>query len=154
MKLAEIFRFEVEYRLTRPSTWIYAGLLTGLSFLMLHIVNGGDSYVNSPEMVSIISSIAGLVGMLVTAALFGDAATRDVQTGMHPLVYTTPMRKAEYLGGRFLGALAVNAVLLLGIPLGQLISALGPGLDSQMIGPFRAAAYLQPYLSCCCRTCC
>jgi ABC-2 type transport system permease protein len=146
VKLGEVFRFEVEYRLTRPSTWIYAGLLTGLSFLMLRIVNGSDSRVNSPEMVSIISSIVGLVGMLVTAALFGDAATRDVQTGMHPLVYTTPMRKAEYLGGRFLGALGVNEVLLLGIPLGQLASALAPGLDPQMIGPFRAAAYLQPYL--------
>ncbi len=146
MKLAEVFRFEIEYRLRRASTWIYAGLLLGLSFLMLHIVDGSDSRVNSPEMVSIISSIVGLVGMLVTAALFGDAATRDIQTRMHPLVFTAPLRKAEYLGGRFLGALAVNAVLLLGIPLGQLLAAQMPYMDSRLLGPFRAAAYVQPYL--------
>ncbi|HEX5869867.1 MAG TPA: hypothetical protein VFY65_05620, partial [Longimicrobium sp.] len=146
MRFAEVLRFEVEYRLRRPSTWIYAGLLLGLSFLMPHIVDGSDSGLNAPEMVAIISSIVGLVGMLVTAALFGDAATRDIQTRMHPLVFSTPLRKSEYLGGRFLGALAVNAVLLLGIPLGQLIAANMPYVEPRLVGPFRAGAYVQPFL--------
>jgi ABC-2 type transport system permease protein len=146
MKLGEVFRFEIEYRLGRVSTWIYGGLLLLLSFLMLHIVDGSSSRVNSPEMVALISGIVGMVGMLVTAALFGDAATRDVQWKMHPLVYSTPIRTAEYLGGRFLAALALNAVFLLGIPLGQWIAAQMPYLDRQMFGPFQAGAYLQPYL--------
>jgi ABC-2 type transport system permease protein len=146
MKLAEVFRFEIEYRLRAPSTWIYAAVLFGLPFVMLNIVNGGSSKLNSPEMVAVISSILSMVGMLVTAALFGDAATRDVQSGMHPLVYTAPLRKWEYLGGRFVGALVVNAVLLLGVPLGQAIGAQVPWLDRQLFGPFRPAAYAQPYL--------
>jgi ABC-2 type transport system permease protein len=146
MKLGEVFRFEIEYRLGRVSTWIYGGLLLLLPFLMLHIVDGSSSRVNSPEMVATISGIVGLVGMLVTAALFGDAATRDVQWKMHPLVYSTPIRKAEYLGGRFLAALALNAVFLLGIPLGQWIAAQMPYMDPQKFGPFQAGAYLQPYL--------
>ena len=29
-------------------------------------------------------------------------AARDVQTRMHPLTYTAPVSKADYLGGRFL----------------------------------------------------
>jgi hypothetical protein len=41
--------------------------------------------------------------MLVTAGIFGDAASRDVQTRMHALFYTSPLREAHYLGGRFLG---------------------------------------------------
>jgi ABC-2 type transport system permease protein len=145
-KLSEVFRFEVEYRLRRASTWIYAALLFALPMVMLGIVNGSSSKLNSPEMVATVTSILGMVGMLVTAALFGDAASRDVQLGMHPLVYTAPVRKGEYLGGRFLGALAVNAVLLLGIPLGQALGSQMPWLDRQMFGPFRAAAYVQPYL--------
>jgi ABC-2 type transport system permease protein len=146
-KLAEVFRFEVEYRLRRVSTWIYAALLLALPFLLMHAVNGSSSLVNSPEMISVASSIVGLLGMLVTAALFGDAATRDVQTRMHPLVYTAPLSKAEYLGGRFLAALAMNAVMLLGVPLGQVIGAMMPYQDARMFGPIRAAAYAQPYLS-------
>lgn len=146
MKLREIFLFEVEYRLRQPSTYAYGLLLVAVPFLMLHMVNGGGSRVNSPEMVAIVSSIAGLVGMLVTAALFGDAATRDIQTRMHPLVFTAPLRKREYLGGRFLGALAVNALLLLGIPLGQVIGSAMPYMDPGMFGPFRGAAHVQAYL--------
>ena len=66
------------------------------------------------------SVFVGIFGMLVTAAIFGEAAVRDVQAGMDPLLFTSPLRKAEYLGGRFLGSLAVNAVVVLAIPLGSL----------------------------------
>jgi ABC-2 type transport system permease protein len=142
----EVFRFELEYRLRRVSTWIYAGLLLLVPFLLLHAINGADSRLNSPHSVFTATFISGLVGMLVTAALFGDAATRDFQTGMHPLIYSTPVRTVQYLGGRFLAALALNAVLLLGIPLGQVLGAAMPYMDPKMFGPFQLAAYAQPYL--------
>ncbi|HLL83655.1 MAG TPA: hypothetical protein VK420_13410, partial [Longimicrobium sp.] len=146
MRMGEVFRFEIEYRLRSLSTWIYGALLTLLPFALLHIIDGSSSYMNSPERVTITTGIVGMLGMLVTAALFGDAATRDFSSGMHPLVFTSPLRKAEYLGGRFLGALAVNAVLLLGVPLGQIAAASMPYMDPQMFGPFRAEGYVQAYL--------
>ncbi|HEV2736646.1 MAG TPA: hypothetical protein VGV85_17490, partial [Longimicrobiaceae bacterium] len=146
MRLREVFRFEVAYRLRNPSTWIYGFLLLGIPFLMLHAVDGASSFLNSPENVASMSLMFGMLGMLVTAALFGDAATRDVQSGMHPLFYTAPLREAEYLGGRFLGALAVNAVLLAGVPIGLLAASLMPYQDPRMFGPFQAGAYVQPYL--------
>ncbi|HEX8674707.1 MAG TPA: hypothetical protein VF710_22590, partial [Longimicrobium sp.] len=146
MRMGEVFRFEIEYRLRSLSTWIYAALLLGVPFLMLHSITGRSSWMTSPERVVITSGIVGMLGKRVTAALFGDAATRDFSSGMHPLVFTTPMRKAEYLGGRFLGALAVNAVLLLGVPLGQIIGSRMPYMDPQMFGPVRLTAYVEAYL--------
>ncbi len=142
----EVFRFEIEYRLRRVSTWIYGGLLVLVPFLLLHALDGAGSQLNGPHSVFMGTLISGLVGMLVTAALFGDAATRDLETGMHPLIYSSSVRKAEYLGGRFLGAFALNAVLLLGIPLGQILGAAMPYMDPKMFGPFQLAAYVQPYL--------
>lgn len=144
--LGEVFRFEVEYRLRRVSTWIYGGLLLLVPFLLLHAVNGAGGYLNSPEGVATATSVVGMLGMLVTAALFGDAATRDLQTGMHPLMFSTPIRRADYLGGRFLGALLVNAVLLFGVPLGQIIAAAMPYMDPRMFGPFRLDGYVQAYV--------
>jgi ABC-2 type transport system permease protein len=146
MRFGEVFRFEVEYRLRSASTWLYAALLLGLPILMMRAVDGGTGHINSPSMVMVISSVIGMVGMLVTAALFGDAATRDAQNRMDPLLYTVPLRKAEYLGGRFAGALAVNAVLLTGIPLGLMIAAAMPYVDPRVLGPFRLAGYVQAYL--------
>ncbi len=64
--------------------------------------------------------------VLVTAALAGDAATRDVQVRMEPLVYTTPVGKGAYLGGRLLAAFALNALVLLAVPAGLLLATFAP----------------------------
>lgn len=90
MMLGEVFRFEVEYRVRQPSTWIYALVLFGIPFLLLHAINGSSNYLNAPVAVMQMSAILGSVGMLVTAGIFGDAASRDVQTRMHSLFYTSP----------------------------------------------------------------
>jgi hypothetical protein len=84
----------------------------------MHAINGSRQHLNAPEMVMNASIVLGGIGMLVSAGVFGDAASRDVQTRMHSLFYTSPLRAAHYLGGRFLGSLLVNAVLVLGVPLG------------------------------------
>jgi ABC-2 type transport system permease protein len=148
MRLTEIFRFEVEYRLRRASTWGFGLLLVAVPFLMMHAINaiGTGSYLNAPHSVAITSLIAALVGMLVTAALFGDAATRDVQVLMRPLLCSTPLRKVEYLGGRFLGALVVNALLLPGIPIGLLLGSLMPYMAEGKFGPLLVGGYVQAYL--------
>ena len=95
--LGEVFRFEVAYRLRQPSTWIYAVVLFGMPFGLMHAINGSSQYLNAPVMVMQASTILGSLGMLVTAGIFGDAASRDVQTRMHALFYTSPVREAQYL---------------------------------------------------------
>ncbi|MDQ3700668.1 MAG: hypothetical protein M3442_07080, partial [Chloroflexota bacterium] len=86
-----------------------------------------------------------LIWLLVAAAVAGEAAARDVATGMHPLTYTVPVSKAEYLGGRFLAALALNALILLAVQAGILLAVYSPGVDAEIVGPFRPAAYLTAY---------
>jgi ABC-type transport system involved in multi-copper enzyme maturation permease subunit len=143
--LREVFRFEVGYRLRQPSTWIYALVLFGMPFLLMHAINGSSQYLNAPVMVMQASTILGSLGMLVTAGIFGDAASRDVQTRMHSLFYTSPLRAAHYLGGRFLGSLLVNAVLLLGVPLGLLVASVMPYMSAGKFGPVQLGAYAQTY---------
>jgi len=146
MTMREVFRFEVEYRLRQPSTWVYALVLFGIPFLMMHAINGSSQLLNAPLMVANASTILGGLAMLVTAGIFGDAAARDVQSRMHALFYTSPLREAHYLGGRFLGGLLVNAVLLLGVPLGLLAASLMPYMAEGKFGPVLPAAYIQAYL--------
>jgi hypothetical protein len=78
-------------------------------------------------------------------AVAGSAAARDVQTRMHLLVYAAPIHKADYLGGRFLAAFALNALILLAVPLGMLVDFLLPGGKPQIIGPFPPVAYFGAY---------
>jgi hypothetical protein len=83
MRLGEVFRFEFAYTLRRPTTWIYAAILFGLAF---GIVNANarrvPTNVNAPPSLTVFSMSVAMFGILVTAALFGYGAVRDVETGM------------------------------------------------------------------------
>jgi ABC-type transport system involved in multi-copper enzyme maturation permease subunit len=146
MTFGEVFRFEVGYRVRQPSTWIYALILVAVPFLLLHVINGSRLYLNSPVAVMQGCVVLGSLAMLITAGIFGDAASRDVQTKMHSLFYTSPVRESHYLGGRFLGGAFVNAVLVMGIPLGLLIGSLMPYMSAGKFGPVHIEAYVQAYV--------
>jgi ABC-2 type transport system permease protein len=145
--LREVFRYELGYRLRSPSTWAYALFLFAIGFLIVGVGEGATVRVNAPvEVAEQAALFCGLFGMLVTAGIFGDAAIRDVEVGMEPLLYTTRLGKAEYLGGRLLGALAINAILLVAVLIGLAVASVMPWVDAADFGPFRLAAYVQPYL--------
>jgi hypothetical protein len=142
-----VLRFEVALHLGRPATWgaFLLMLVLGATFV---VGLGGDigRHLNAPASIVLYSFVLGLVGVLVSAALFADAGARDALSRMQPLFYTTPMRKREYLAGRYLGAFALNAVVLLGAPIGMALAMLWPGLDPTTVGPFQASSYVRAYL--------
>lgn len=148
-KLWEVFRFEVGHQLRRRSVWLHVVAFLSLVFYMVWettTAESGDVLVNAPSQLFEYISIAGLWGLLVTAALASDAATRDVRTRMEPLLYTAPVGKAALLGGRFLGILALNALLLV-VAVGVVALAVYTSdAASGRLAPFRAAAYVRPLL--------
>lgn len=147
MKLRETFRYEIEYRLRSGSTWAYAGILFLVAIWMFLATADGAGFANAPEGLVWGYVRPSIFGILVTAALFGGAAVRDVEVEMDPLLFTSPVTKTEYLGGRFLGALAINVVVLVAIPLGVLAATgLVTQFDSNPLGPLRVGGHLQAYL--------
>jgi ABC-2 type transport system permease protein len=147
MKLREIFRFELAVQARRPSTWIYFLVLLGFTLRLategyVDIARGGGFFFNAPFVIASITLTGSLIGLLVAAAVAGDAGARDIQARIHPLVYTAPLSKTAYLGGRFLAALVLNALLLLAVPIGLLLATLSSGVEPELMGPFRPAAYL------------
>ena len=147
MKLWEVFRFEVGHQLRRRSVWLYVGALLALVFHMVREMTtgeNGDILINAPAALFEYISLAGLFGLVVTAALAGDAATRDVRARIEPLLYTAPVGKWALLGGRFLGVLVLNALLLV-VATGVVALAVHTSdAAPERLGPFRAAAYLGP----------
>jgi hypothetical protein len=154
-----ILRFELNYYLRRISTWVYFAIFFGFAFLLINIAggawesvqmavsgSGGSVKVNSPYVIANLVATLGLFGVMVTAALLGNAVFRDFEVGIHPLFFTTPISRASYLGGRFTGALLVNALIFASIPLGLLVGCAMPYLDADRFGAFNLATYTQPYL--------
>ena len=150
MKFWGIFRFEFLYQIRRPWPWLSFVTVALFAFFntrigILPVTLPEDFILNSPFIIAAVSVISCLIWLLVASVMAGDAAARDVQTGMHPLTYTMPVSKREYLGGRFLAVLVLNALVLLGVQLGSLLAVYAPGIDPAIVGPFRPAAYLAAY---------
>ena len=117
MKLWEIFRFEIRHQVRRASTWICTALLLLLTYYMtreIYIDNArNQGYLfNGPFVIATMAFLGSLMGLLIASSVTGDAAARDVQARMDPLLYTTPVSKAEHLGGRFLAAFSLVALVL------------------------------------------
>ena len=150
MKFREIFRFELAYQVRRVSTWLYFAVLVFFAFVQstdsfLADARNGDHFLGAPFVVAARTVVGCLLWLLVAAYVAGDAAARDVETGMHPLTYTAPVSKADYLRGRFLAAFVLNALILLAVPAGILLAVYSPEVEAGIRGPFRPAAYLAAY---------
>jgi ABC-2 type transport system permease protein len=153
-----IMLFEVRQRLARISTWMYFLVLFAVGYLFALIVGGafpnsgaadlGDKvYVNSPFLLNQLIGQVSLLGLIITAALAGQATYQDIDNNCDSFFYTAPIRKIDYLAGRFLGSLVTQLVIFSGVGLGLWIGLHMPFLDSAKIGPERFMAYLQPYLT-------
>ena len=157
--LGTIARFEISSRLRRASTYVYFVVFFGLAFLMMNVAGGafpggavsigvgGKANINSPVALHTFITLFAHFGIIVSGAVFGRAVYQDFENGAYPLFFTKPITKAQYLGGRFLGAFVVTLAIFSSLGLGTWLGSLMPWLDKTHIGPNRAAAYLVPYLT-------
>jgi hypothetical protein len=146
MKFREIVCFEFVYQARRVRTWLYFAILFVVGYLFHRTASSGAVLANSPYSIAQETVLTSLLWVLMAPAVAGSAAARDVQTRMHPLVYAAPIRKADYLGGRFLAAFVLNALILLAVPLGILAALFVPGgVEPEFLAPFRPAVYLSSY---------
>ena len=154
-----LVRWELWYNLRRISTWVYFTVFFAIAFLMmlaaggawdavnLALGSGGKVLANSPYALAAMMPVISLLGVSITAALAGNALYRDYDTGMYPLVYTTPVGKGTFLGSRFTGIVLVNLLILLGILAGAYAATVTPWVHADRIAPFRAMTYVQPYVT-------
>ncbi|HEX8244260.1 MAG TPA: M1 family aminopeptidase, partial [Longimicrobium sp.] len=139
-------------QLRRVATWVYFFIFAAISFLVIATAGGafgGDTgsavvIVNSPVRIATLLALLSVLGVPVTAALAGNSVYRDFQTGAYPLFFTTPIRPAGYLAGRWLGAVLANLVCVAGGVLGILVACAWPTVQGERVGPFHPLAYLVP----------
>jgi ABC-2 type transport system permease protein len=153
-----IARFEVATRIKRISTWVYFAVFLALALLWVGAAGGvlphasvsfgsGKVWINSPYAIAQTVSFLGLFATTVIAALTGRAVQQDFEYRVEHFFFTAPIRKWEYLAGRFAGAIVVLLLILSSIALGNLLGLLLPGIDPDRVGPTRLAAYVTPYFT-------
>ena len=145
----EICRFEVKYHLRQPLFYIAA---FALSLLALLLVSTGASEVfgkapasairDAPAVIVGHLTIFSIIGLFVITAFVASSVLRDFELGTHPFFFTKPVRKFDYLMGRFAGSMAISLALFVLVTAAMAVGRFVPWQDAERLGPFSAVPYI------------
>jgi hypothetical protein len=145
----EIFRFEIKHHLKQPLFYVTA---LALAFIALTWIssNAGvasaevSGNVNRNAPIVVIYAMSGMtaLGLFVVTAFVASSVLRDFKIGSHPLFFSKPIKKFDYLIGRFAGSMAVSFMLMLCVALGMALARFAPWQEADSVGPFMPSTFL------------
>ncbi len=144
--------FELRGHFRRPVTWLYVAIM----FLLAFFATGTDAVFvgtalgkvkkNSPFALAQLYAIVLAIGQIITSALVGTTVLRDVDAGVHELLFTTRLTRGGYLGAKYLAAFAAMLLVFAALPLGALLGTVSPWVEADTVQAVRLWDYLQPFL--------
>ena len=150
----EFLTFELKFRFKSFSTYVYFLLWLTFSFLSVASESfgpignsNGKVLLNSAYANAFNDLGASLFGIIVIAAIFGTAILRDFQRDTYQILFTQPISKFAYLGGRWAGSFVTTIFAFSGMMFGTYLGTFAPWADHTRIGPNHLWAYLQPFFS-------
>jgi hypothetical protein len=148
----EFFTFEIRYRFKSLSTYVYFVLWLTFSFLCVASESfgpignsNGKILLNGPYANSLNDILVSLFGIIVIAAIFGTSILRDFQRDTYQILFTQPISKFAYLGGRWAGSFVATVFAFSGMLFGTFLGTFAPWADHTRIGPNHLWTYLQPF---------
>ena len=150
----EFFTFELRFRAKSISTYVYFLLWFAFSFFCIASESfgpvgnsNGKVLLNGPFGNTVDDAYSCLFGLIVLAAIFGTSILRDFQRDTYQMLFTKPISKFAYLGGRWAGSFVTAVFVFFGLVAGAFVGTFAPWADHARIGPNHAAWYLQPFFS-------
>ncbi|HEY4358747.1 MAG TPA: M1 family aminopeptidase [Acidobacteriaceae bacterium] len=151
----EFFLFELKFRLKSLSTYVYFTLWFLLSFFAIAAedfisTGNGKQLLNGPYSTATLYTFFTFFGIIVMAGIFGPSILRDFQRDTFQLVFTKPITKIAYLGGRWLGSFVACVLAFSGMMFGEFFGTFAPWADHTRIVHGHFWWYLQSFLSITC----
>lgn len=144
--------FEWRHWLKSPMLWIFtliiALLVFGATSSEQITIGGGVGSVlkNAPYVVQQYYAVMSIICLLMTTAFMTATANRDFSTGMYQFIFTAPIQKRDYFFGKFIGAVTIAMIPLLGVSIGALLGPLMPWTQPERYGPVVWSGHLQGFL--------
>jgi ABC-2 type transport system permease protein len=146
--LGRIFAFEFRYQLRQPLIWITSILFFVLVFFAITsdaVTIGGSIgavHRNAPFVIMQMLAIMTVIGTFLTTAFVASSVHRDFELQTDQIFFSMPVRKSDYLLGRFGGSLLLAWCGYLSIVLGIVVGSLMPWLEAERVGPFQVGPYV------------
>ncbi|MVM41075.1 hypothetical protein GO730_30835 [Spirosoma sp. HMF3257] len=151
-----LFTFEIRYWLRQPMVYVFL-LVNILMFTWAGAsddltIGGtfGNIHKNAPYVVQNNYGIWCIFALLMTTAFVQSAAIRDFTYKTNQIVFSSPIRKFDYLAGRFFGSFLVSLIPFLGISIGIILGSwvgeMTGATDAERYGPIVWSAHLNSFL--------
>jgi len=146
----EIFKFEIKYRLKRADTYIFFVFLflfsiVGVDFIFQGVDLGAVAK-NSPLIIAKAMGVITGIFMILASMIMGVAVIRDFEYNIESLMFVNPIKKQDYLLGRFLGSFTILLFVFSGVFFGMILGEFMPWHNSNDLIPFNVLAYLKPFV--------
>jgi ABC-type transport system involved in multi-copper enzyme maturation permease subunit len=129
----EFLRFELRLRAKSPSTYVYFVLWLAFSFFCVASESfgpvgaaNGKVLLNGPFANTLTDCLACLFGVIVIAAIFGTSILRDFQRDTYQILFTKPISRFAYLGGRWAGSFMTTVFAFSGLLWGTWLGTFAP----------------------------
>ena len=146
--LKAMLGFELRQQLGNPVLWIVATVFALLAFgasssdaVQLGGAIGNINR-NAPSTIISLFSAFSMLSMLLVAIFVAGTALRDFDNRTAELFFTTPIKKHDYLLGRFGGGLFACFVVMAAVAIGMFAGYFMPWVDAARLGPHSATPYL------------
>jgi ABC-2 type transport system permease protein len=148
----DFFLFELKLRFKSVSTYIFFLVTAFLPFFASSTegfgpAGSGKVFLNGPFSVLIVTVDVVFFGSILIAAIFGPAILRDFNGDTYQLIFTKPISKFAYLGGRWAGSMVTAVFAFSGIILGFALGPLMPWTDKLRVAPADFGMYLKIFAS-------
>jgi ABC-2 type transport system permease protein len=141
--------FEIKFWLRSWMLWIFLiciGLLTFGVVATDNVTIGAaltNTHHNAPFVIQNYYSIFSLFMLVMMAAFINSAALRDFRFNTNQIIFSTPIRRSDFLLGRFVGGTLVSVIPMLGVSAGILVAKYMPWVDPEVWGAVDWNAHLQ-----------
>ena len=145
--LRHLLGFELGQLLKNGVFWIVVAVYALMGFGTMASDNVsiggavGNTMRNAPAVVISILGSFSVISVLLATIFVAGIAIRDFEQRTAELFFATPMKKRDYLLGRFGGGLAATFAIMLAMAIGLYVGSLMPWLDSSRLGPTPWLAY-------------
>lgn len=154
--LRAIYTYELSRLLRQPVTYIFFVVFFAIALLTM-LGTGGffdgvpdtDKEVrllNSAHEINFIFQYFNKFFLFLLPAIIGMVIYKDFKNNAHPILFTFPIRKLDYLLGKFLSALTVVFLVTSSIGIAFYLGELILGREHPMVGPPNFGGYASAYL--------
>ncbi len=145
-----IFKFEIQYRIKRPDTYVFFLFLFLFSIVGVDFIFQGSEMglmkKNSPLVIAkTMGAITGIF-MILASMIMGVSVLRDFEYNIESLMFTTPINKKDYLLGRFLGSFTALLFAFTGILFGMILGEFMSWQNSEDFLAFSFMVYVKTFI--------